>query len=148
MSYFVCTYKIQGDFSHIMVISISSKSTIAESSVETPSPTKIMEDSITFIPLMNMVIDEAEHIPFISEVRLGPYPTDKTKSKWSSSHKKETTPPQEVEEPCFVSMLLDYITPHLADAHKIKIDKNEKSLIVKPTISIGFQITTNNGKIQ
>ena len=122
----------------IMVISISSTSTIAELRVEIPSRMPIMEDIASFVMLMAMVVEEDEHMPFILEVRLGPDPLDTSKSKWSSSHKKEATPPPEVEETGSVSMLLDYIPPRLDDAPKIKIDKNEKYLIVKPTISTGF----------
>ena len=61
-----------------------------------------------------MVIDDVEHIQFILEVRLG------------------------LDPPSSMSMLPDYIPPRLVDAPKIKIDKNEKYLIVKPTISTGF----------
>ena len=101
----------------------------------------------TFIPPMTIVTYEFEHIPFILEVRLGPYPHDTLKRKWSSSHNKETTPSPKVEELGSVSMLLDYIAPRLVDAHKIKIGKNEKYLLVKLTILTGVQITMNNGKI-
>ena len=123
MSYCVCTYKSQGYFSHIMVISISTRSTAAESSVETPSPTTIMEDSATFIPLMNMVTNEVEHIPLILEVRLGPDPPGMSKRKQSGSYKKVETPPLEAEEPSFVSILPHCVPPKLADAPKIRIDK-------------------------
>ena len=67
---FFATARGKLSFTWSMVISISSTSTVAESSVMTASTTPIMEDTVGYVPSQAMATKEVEQVPFFPTVRL------------------------------------------------------------------------------
>ena len=76
-------------------------------------------------------------------MRLGPHPPRKSKKRLYSIRKKVVTPPPKVEEPSFMSMLLDYVPPRPANAPNIRIDKNTRYPLITLTVLKGVRVIMN-----